>query len=126
MPRPGLLGVGAFVGTSAFFARPETWLGVGLGVALIVVACLLIARWARRAAWTGRHRFALAAGTLLTYAWGGFVLTALLGPRDPVRWIGNAVFAALAVALLLLIAHPRGRRERRVHPALTPRAGTRA
>ena len=36
-----------------------------------------------------RHRFALAAAALLTYAWSGFVLTALLEPDDPVRWIGN-------------------------------------
>jgi hypothetical protein len=119
VPRPVPVGVGAFVLTGVFFARPVTWLGVGLGIALIVAAWLLIARWARREAWTDRHRFALAAGTLLTYAWGGFVLTALLEPDDPVRWIGNAVFAALAVALLVLIAQLRRRRGRRGRPAAT-------
>jgi hypothetical protein len=102
-PRPAVVGVGAFVVSGAFFARPETWLGVGLGIALVVAAWLVIDRWARREAWTDRHRFALAAGTLLTYAWGGFVLTALLEPDDPIRWAGNAVFAALAVVLLVLI-----------------------
>jgi hypothetical protein len=120
VPRPVPVGVGAFVLTSVFFARPETWLGVGLGIALIVAAWLLIARWARREAWTERHRFALAAGTLLTYAWGGFVLTALLEPDDRMRWIGNAAFAALALALLLLIAHLRRRRGRPAATAGTP------
>jgi len=100
VPRPILVGAVAFVGSSAFFARPETWFGVASGLVLIGVATVVGRRWSRRRAWDGRHRFALAAGALLTYAWGGFVLTALLEPRDPVRWIGNAVFAGLAVTIV--------------------------
>lgn len=46
------------------------------------------------------HRLALAGGALLTYAWGGFLLSFLLGRTDPVHYLGNAVLAAAAVALL--------------------------
>jgi hypothetical protein len=52
----------------------------------------------------GRSR---AAGALLTYAWAGFALTALFEPNDPVRWYGNAGFAAGAVALALMCAFSR-------------------
>ena len=40
------------------------------------------------------------------------MLTALLEPDDRVRWIGNAVFAALAVALVAIttVASRSGRR----------------
>ena len=39
---------------------------------------------------------------LLTYAWTGFALTGLIAPDDRVRWIGNAVFALIAVLLLVV------------------------
>jgi hypothetical protein len=40
----------------------------------------------------------------LTYAWGGFALTALMRPDDTVARIGNVVFALIAVALLAVTA----------------------
>jgi hypothetical protein len=73
-------------------------------VALLGLAAVLVAGWSRRPGWTVRHQFALVAGALLTYAWGGFVLTSLMGPGDPVRWAGNMVFAVLAVLLLVAVA----------------------
>jgi hypothetical protein len=104
VPGPWLLGVGSFVLSSGYFGRPETWVGFGLGALLIGLAAVLVRRWSRRAAWTTGSQLAVAGGALLTYAWGGFVLTSLAGPDDPVRWAGNAVFALLAVALLVLTA----------------------
>jgi len=56
-------------------------------------------------------RLALAGGALLTYAWGGFVLSFLVGRTAPVHDLGNAFFAAAAVALLAVAAR-RPRRER--------------
>jgi hypothetical protein len=111
VPAPWLLGVGSFILSSGYFARPETWVGFGLGALLIGLSAVLVLRWSRRAAWTARSQLAVAGGALLTYAWGGFVLTSLAGPDDPVRWAGNAVFALLAVALLVIAA-------RRLRPAL--------
>jgi hypothetical protein len=61
----------------------------------------LATRWSRREGWSAAQRLALAGGALLTYAWVGFVLSALLlGRTGAVDLIGNAVFAAGAVVLL--------------------------
>jgi hypothetical protein len=39
---------------------------------------------------------------LATYAWLGFMITLLVEPNDPVRWVGNIVFAGVALALVLV------------------------
>jgi hypothetical protein len=51
-----------------------------------------------------QHQFALVAGALLTYAWGGFAMTLLLWPDDSIAWIGNVLWALIAVVLLIFIA----------------------
>ncbi|MEU7872662.1 hypothetical protein [Dactylosporangium sp. NPDC049140] len=96
-PRVWLAGILAFVAATVFFARPESWAGFAFGVAWLAAGSV----WLARTRWSDRHVMALAAGALLTYAWGGFALTALLEPGDPVRWWGNAGFAAGAVALVV-------------------------
>jgi hypothetical protein len=75
---------------------------------LIGVTAVLVLCWAGSEAWTVRSRFAVAGGALLTYAWGGFVLTGLAGPDDPVRWAGNVIFALAAVGLLVVTARRVG------------------
>jgi hypothetical protein len=62
---------------------------------------VLIARWSRREGWSAAHRLALAGGALLTYAWGGFVLTSLYGRTGVVDLGGNALLAVCAIALLV-------------------------
>jgi hypothetical protein len=103
VPKPWLLGVGSFVAASAFFARPENWIGgVILGAGLLCAVSIAVAHWSRQRGWCIRHQFALMAGALLTYAWGGFVLTGLFRPDDTVAWIGNVVFALIAIMLLVV------------------------
>lgn len=70
------------------------------GVAVQVAPAVLVAHFSQSTRWTPRHTVALAGGALLTYAWHGF-------PEDPVvpvspmtDLVGNAVFAAAALALL--------------------------
>ena len=100
-PKPWLVGVVAFVSSSAFFAKSETWGAVAFGIVLIAAMVALVARWSRLEGWGAAHRLALAGGALLTYAWGGFVLSGLFyGRTGAVDLIGNAVFALGAVALL--------------------------
>ena len=53
----------------------------------------------RRTGWHPAHRVALAAGALLTYAWAGFLITALKHGGDPVAFAGNGVFAVAAMVL---------------------------
>jgi hypothetical protein len=102
VPNPWLVGVAALVTSNLLFARPETWLGVAIGVVLIAVMTVVITRWSRRAGWGAAHRLALAAGALSTYAWAGFLLLSLEGAANTVNLIGQTVLVLGAVALLLV------------------------
>jgi hypothetical protein len=104
VPRPWLVGLIGFALASAFFGLPGTWVGVGLGLAIPAFAAWLFVRWSRRRAWGTWHMYAMVAGAMLTYSWGGFVLADVLAPDDQVRRIGNAAFAVFAVLLLAATA----------------------
>ena len=105
VPPPWLLGIGTFIITGLFFARPENWLGgVVMGLILLAIVTVLVVYWSHQQAWNMWHQFALVAGTLLTYAWGGFVLTLLFRPADQMAWIGNGIFALIAILLLVVTA----------------------
>jgi hypothetical protein len=108
-PRPLAVGVGAFVGSSAFFAMPEGWPGFVASAALLAVAAAVVARLSARQGWQHAHLLALATGTLFTYAWGGFVLTWLKYRMDPVSYAGNAAFALGAGALVVAAWRRAGR-----------------
>jgi hypothetical protein len=108
-PPPWSLGLFSFALASGFFAAPESWPGVILGILLLCLAAAYVRHWSRRPGWGARHQLALAAGALLTYAWGGFVLTRLIRPDDEVALVGNAVFALIAIALLVVTARSIGR-----------------
>ncbi|WP_157972516.1 hypothetical protein [Saliphagus sp. LR7] len=101
VPKPWTLGTATFVWINAFFLRPESWDGVLLGAVLLLAGALVFLRLSRRREWSVRHEFALVAGTLPTYIFAGFVLTALVRPQDSLAWIGNAIFALIAIGLLI-------------------------
>jgi hypothetical protein len=84
------------------------WAVVGLYLAIYAVVITLVARWSSRSGWDDRHRLALAGGALLTYAWHAFPSAPIVGATGAIDLVGNAVFAAGAVALLA--AAVRGRR----------------
>jgi hypothetical protein len=104
VPKPWPLGVGTFVVASIFFAKSESWTGVIVGIFILCIVSLLVAHWSQQQGWSLQHQFALVAGALLTYAWGGFVMTALLWPDDSIAWIGNVLFALIAIVLLIVTA----------------------
>jgi peptidoglycan/LPS O-acetylase OafA/YrhL len=105
-PNPWLAGGVAFVLTSAFMAvtRLSYALKLPAGVLILVYfllygfALFAVWRWSRRIGWGAEHKFALAAGALLTYAWYGFVQA----PHDVLDLIGQAIFALLALGVLIL------------------------
>jgi hypothetical protein len=99
-PNPWLVGLVAFVASSLYFAKSETWPAVAFGLVLIATMTFVMARWSRREGWGAAHRLGMAGGALLTYAWGGFVLTSLYGRTGTIDLIGNVVFALAAIALL--------------------------
>ena len=89
------------------------WAVVGLYLAIYAVVITLVVRWSSRSGWDDRHRLALAGGALLTYAWHAFPAAPIVGATGAIDLVGNAVFAAGAVALLATAAV----RVRRTAPA---------
>jgi hypothetical protein len=101
VPKPWLLGVGTFVAAGVFFAKSETWGGLVFAALLLAGALGVLAHWTRQRGWTSRHLLAVAGAMLLTYAWGGFVLTALFHGGNPLAFGGNALFALMAVVIVM-------------------------
>nr|MDT0657820.1 hypothetical protein [Micromonospora sp. DSM 115978] len=100
-PDPWLVGGVAFLAGSLFWRIPEDRTGIALGVLLVLVLAVAVLRWSRRPGWDARHRLALAAGAVLTYCWFAFTIPPMLGTAGTVDLIGNAVFGAAAILLLL-------------------------
>ena len=77
------------------------WLEAILLLAIEVLTVFVIVTWSRRTGWTRLHTLAAAGGALLTYAWHAFPETPVFDAPRSTDLIGNAVFALLAVALLI-------------------------
>jgi hypothetical protein len=117
-PRPWLVAAVALVAANLFFVRPESWLGVAIGVVLVAVTAVVVARWSRRPGWSDAHRLALAGGALTAYAWGGFALLTLEGAATtPLNLAGQLLLVLGAAALLFAAA----RTARRTSPTRTTR-----
>nr|WP_295885485.1 hypothetical protein [uncultured Devosia sp.] len=99
VPNPLAIGLGALVLSSAFFAAPEDWSGVALKLAALAIAAFCILRWTRSVRWTRLHGSALAAGTMLTYVWGSFILISLMGRTTAFDFAAQIGVAILAIAV---------------------------
>jgi hypothetical protein len=77
------------------------WLEAILLLAIEVLAVFVLVTWSRRTGWTRMHTLAAAGGALLTYAWHAFPEAPVFDAPRSADLIGNAVFALLAVALLI-------------------------
>jgi hypothetical protein len=77
-----------------------TWVAVAAMVGAATLAVGAVLAWSARDGWDGRHRLALAAGALLTYAWHAFLMRPLLGDGPVVTPVSHAVFAVAALVLL--------------------------
>lgn len=116
-PSPWVVAAVALAASSLYFLAPvyvPAWVGVGIDLALAAAVTALIIRWSQRAGWGAVHRFALAAGATLIYAWLGFTQAPLDAASGSVHRLGNLVFALAAVDLVATAAHTvRGARGRR-------------
>jgi len=104
-PNAWIVGACSFAAASAFLLVPPRWewTAVAAYVALYGVAIAAGLHWSRATGWGSRHRLAAAAGAALAYAWHAFPQPAFGG--DPrIDLIGNAIFAAMAVALIAAAA----------------------
>jgi hypothetical protein len=106
VPGPWFVGAGALLAGSAFWVVPNRWGwgAVGAYLLLDIVVIAAISVLSQRAGWGGRHRLALAAGAALTYAWHGFVQTPVIGKSVVIDRIGNVIFAAGLIVLLVIAA----------------------
>jgi hypothetical protein len=112
-PRPWVAGLMALATSSAFlgvtFLLPPPgsaadWIVVALYLGLAAVAIALVARWSHRVGWDDPHRLALAGGALLTYVWYGWPAQPVVGATGAIDVIGNAIFSAGALAVLVVAA----------------------
>jgi hypothetical protein len=105
-PNPWLVGVVSLVLSSAFIALPHEWVTATqyetIVLGLDVVAIVIIWVWSRSRGWGDAQRLGLAGGALLTYAWHGFPAQPLGHVSKALDYGSNALFAALAVFLLIV------------------------
>jgi hypothetical protein len=106
VPPAWLVGVSALLVTSAFMllsdAGVSAWLEAGIYLVGWVASVRVVAFWGRHARWSRQHVLALASGALLTYAWHGFPESPIFDAPKAVDLIGNGIFAALALVLLVV------------------------
>jgi hypothetical protein len=117
-PAPLWVALAAFAVTSGYWLSTDLPLAgagaVWAQVAAFVVAgglsVALVLRWSRRSGWDGRHRVALAAGAVATYAlWFGPAQAGEAGTGPLETTIGALVFGS-AAAVLVIAAYSRQRR----------------
>jgi hypothetical protein len=108
---------------AALIDRISLWAGMSMLVAAIVLAIVAIGYWSRFAGWGAWHRFAAAAGGLLTYAWHSFTMQPFIGGGRFMTPVSHVFFTLAALALLGFEARAIRRREHPVverTPADTP------
>jgi hypothetical protein len=107
-PSPWLVGAVALIAGSLFLIVPRTWGWLAVGIYLLLDVSLIaaVSVLSHRTGWNALHRLALAGGAALAYAWHAFIQTPAVGSAGTSFRIGNAVFAA-ALILLLVVATRR-------------------
>jgi hypothetical protein len=110
-PRPWLVGLVAFVASSLFMLTEELpgWAEVAASLLLVAVVAVAVTRWSRRPGFGERHRLALVAGAVLTYAWLGLVMPPESGPKTTFDHVGSVLLAGFAIALVALALRRRPR-----------------
>ncbi|HVT72815.1 MAG TPA: hypothetical protein VHD61_06740 [Lacunisphaera sp.] len=119
VPTPWVTGLVALLWGLAFMNANKVvqgWPLAGVQIALDVVAVALLLACGRRAAWTPSHVIAAAGGAMLAYAINGFPQEPVAGSKGMIDLIGNTLFAAIAVALLMLAV----RKERSLEASSKP------
>jgi hypothetical protein len=106
VPSPWLIAAGALAAGSVFMVVPNAWnwwaVAIYLALDLAVIAAVLIL--SHREGWGGMHRLALAGGAALAYAWHAFIQQPAVGGDGTANRIGNAIFAAGLIILLVIAA----------------------
>lgn len=101
-PRGWLAGGFAFAASSLFMFTEMLpgWAEVAAALAIVVSFTAVVRRWSRRPGFGERHRVALVAGGVLTYAWLGLTMEPETGPRSTLDHAGSALIACFAILLV--------------------------
>jgi hypothetical protein len=107
-PAAWVVGIAAAVAASILVVAAHVPTAAGNTLTFLLTeaaAVAAIAVWSRRSGWSQRHVLALAAAALFAYAWHAFTSTPAFdtAPIAVVR-VSNVVFAAMALAAVLLAA----------------------
>jgi hypothetical protein len=106
VPNSWLMGTAALAAGSIFLIVPPTW-GWGAVAIYVLLDLIMIAAMSalsHRAGWNALHRLALAGGAALAYAWHAFVQHPAVGDAGRSTRIGNIIFAAGLIGLLVVAA----------------------
>ena len=108
VPSYWLVGAVALIAGSIFLTVPNRWGWLAVAIYLSMDAALIGAGYvfSRRKDWNASHRLALAGGAALAYAWHAFIQRPVVPATNLNMRVGNAVFAA-ALILVLVIAGRR-------------------
>lgn len=106
VPSPWLVGAVALVAGSVFLIVPNAWGWIAVAIYLLLDIALIAAAsvFSNREGWNALHRLALAGGAALAYAWHAFIQQPAVGSSGTSLRIGNAVFAAALILLLVIAA----------------------
>jgi hypothetical protein len=80
---------------------------------LLVIGAISVL--SHREGWDGQHRLALAGGAALTYAWHSFIQHPAVGHVETSTRIGNAVFTAGLIVLLVIAGRRTASQLRSAH-----------
>ena len=99
-------GAAAVIAGSVFLVVPKAWgwLAVGIYLLMDLTVILAVSILSKREGWNGQHRLALAGGAALAYAWRAFTQHPVVGNGGMSFRIGNAIFAAGLIVLLVVAA----------------------
>ena len=109
-PAPILVAGTSFAVTSGYWLSTElpidgagaVWAQVAAFVVAGGVSVVMVLRWSRRLGWDGRHRVALAAGAVATYAlWFGPAQAGEAGTGPLETTVGAVVFGGAALVLVV-------------------------
>ena len=106
IPNPWLVGAVALVAGSVFLIVPNAWGWIAVAIYLLMDVALISAAsvFSNREGWNAQHRLALAGGAALAYAWHAFIQQPAVGSSGTSLRIGNAIFAAALIFLLVTAA----------------------
>lgn len=102
------VGAAALIAGSTFLIVPNRWGWLAVAIYLTMDAALIGAGYvfSRRRDWNASHRLALTGGAALAYAWHAFIQRPVVPATNLNMRVGNAVFAA-GLILVLVIAGRR-------------------